>query len=94
MTGDKNNPLYDEDVVEAVKAFQTGADLYADGVAGPNTVAALNGERVRAHRLPRDPIDTIIVNMERWRWLPRKLGNSEDTYVDGEHAGLHAHADA
>ena len=22
-----------------------------------------------------NPIDTILVNMERWRWLPRDLGN-------------------
>ncbi len=81
VSGDKNNPLYDEDVVEAVKAFQTGADLEADGVAGPNTVAALNGTIIQGHRRPNDPMDTVIVNMERWRWLPRKLGNDEDTYV-------------
>ena len=81
VPGNKNNPLYDEDVADAVKAFQTGADLNADGLAGSNTLAALNGELRQGHRLPRDPIDTILVNMERWRWLPRKLGNAEDTYV-------------
>ncbi len=81
VTGDKNNPLYDEDVVEAVKAFQTGADLNADGLLGRNTVAALNGAIGEVHRKPNDPIETVIVNMERWRWLPRKLGNDENTYV-------------
>ncbi|MEJ2433419.1 MAG: L,D-transpeptidase family protein, partial [Pseudolabrys sp.] len=60
---------------------QTGADLRADGLAGPNTIAALNGELHQGHRIPNDPIDTVIVNMERWRWLPRKLGNDEHTYV-------------
>ncbi len=28
-----------------------------------------------AKRPPADPVDTIVVNMERWRWLPRDLGN-------------------
>ena len=67
--------VYDEDVAEAVKAFQTQADLAVDGNVGPNTLAALNGEKREAHRPPADPIDTIIVNMERWRWFPRDLGN-------------------
>ena len=81
VAGDKNNPLYDEDVVEAVKAFQTRADLSADGLVGRTTVAALNGAPREAHHAPSNPIDTVIVNMERWRWLPRKLGNDENTYV-------------
>jgi L,D-transpeptidase YcbB len=37
----------------------------ADGLAGPATLAALNGAD------DADKVDTIIVNMERWRWLPR-----------------------
>jgi len=78
VAGDKENTLYDEEVVEAVKAFQTQADLYVDGMLGPNTLASLNGKETRA---PADPVDTIIVNMERWRWLPRKLGNADNTYV-------------
>jgi murein L,D-transpeptidase YcbB/YkuD len=83
VAGDKNNPLFDEAVEEAVKTFQTEADLTADGDVGPMTVRALNGEKqeVAAHRGSATPIDTILVNMERWRWLPRKLGNASDTYV-------------
>jgi len=80
VAGDKESPLYDEDVIDAVKAFQTQADIGVDGMVGPNTVAALNGEKV-GQRTPADPIDTVIVNMERWRWLPRKLGNKDGTYV-------------
>lgn len=80
VAGDKNNPLYDDAVLEAVKAFQTEANIGVDGMAGPNTVAALNGE-IGPSAKPRDPIETVIVNMERWRWLPRKLGNTQDTYV-------------
>jgi L,D-transpeptidase YcbB len=75
ISGDKDSPLYDDAVRDAVKAFQTGADLDADGNLGPNTTRALNGEQQQAKRPPANPVDTIIVNMERWRWLPRDLGN-------------------
>ena len=75
IAGDKNNERYDDAVRDAVKAFQTSADLHADGNLGPNTVKALNGEKKVAKGPTADPIDTVIVNMERWRWLPRNLGN-------------------
>jgi murein L,D-transpeptidase YcbB/YkuD len=80
VAGDKNNPLYDQAVFEAVKAFQLQADIGVDGMVGRNTLRAMNGTQ-EAHRPPADPIDTIVVNMERWRWLPRKLGNADNTYV-------------
>ncbi|HET7384283.1 MAG TPA: L,D-transpeptidase family protein, partial [Pseudolabrys sp.] len=77
IAGNKDNPLYDDAVRDAVKAFQKGAELQADGNLGVNTVKAMNGEKKSAGntRSSGDPIDTIIVNMERWRWLPRNLGN-------------------
>ena len=71
----KNNPLYDDAVRDAVKTFQTESDIDVDGNLGPNTVRALNGERTEVRHASADPIDTIIVNMERWRWVPRDLGN-------------------
>ena len=63
--GDKT---YDKQLSEAVAKFQEKNGMKADGNAGNATVDALNGpkrERVA---------DTIIVNMERWRWVPRDLG--------------------
>jgi L,D-transpeptidase YcbB len=75
ISGDKNSPLYDEAVSDAVKTFQTEADIGVDGNVGPVTTRTLNGEKQVSHRPSADPIDTIIVNMERWRWLPRDLGN-------------------
>jgi murein L,D-transpeptidase YcbB/YkuD len=75
IAGDKDNQLYDDAVRDAVKTFQTESDIGVDGNLGPNTVRALNGEQKEAHRPSANPIDTIIVNMERWRWLPRDLGN-------------------
>jgi murein L,D-transpeptidase YcbB/YkuD len=58
---------YDESVVEAVSTFQRSSGLKADGVVGPKTLAALNAE-------PVDPVPAILVNMEKWRWMPRDLG--------------------
>ncbi len=76
---DADNPLYDDAVRDAVKTFQTAADLTADGNLGANTVRALNGEKhttsAAFSRASADPVDTVIVNMERWRWLPRDLGD-------------------
>ena len=75
IAGDKDSPLYDDAVRDAVKTFQTEADIDVDGNLGSNTVRALNGEKKVARGPSANPTDTIIVNMERWRWLPRDLGN-------------------
>jgi murein L,D-transpeptidase YcbB/YkuD len=75
IPGDKNSSLYDDSVRDAVKAFQLSADLDADGNLGRNTTAALNGgPKSKEQRASHNPIDTIVVNMERWRWFPRDLG--------------------
>jgi murein L,D-transpeptidase YcbB/YkuD len=61
---------YDAKVAEAVRRFQEGAELKATGVLDDRTVKAINSPK-------RDrQIDTVMVNMERWRWLPRQLGAS------------------
>jgi L,D-transpeptidase YcbB len=70
IAGDRDSWQYDEEVTAAVAAFQKGAGLQADGLAGPATLRALNGPS------QANKVDTIIVNMERWRWLPRNLGRS------------------
>lgn len=59
--------FYDDGIAAVIKHFQRRHGLDVDGVAGPATIAALNvsaDERVKQ----------IIVNMERWRWLPEALG--------------------
>lgn len=78
--------LYDEAMAEAVRAFQKSAGLKADGIAGPKTIGALNAD-------PIDPIPAILINMEKWRWMPRDLGQfyvrvnipnfTVDVYKDG-----------
>ena len=66
--------VYDPELVEAVKDFQDRSGVDADGIVGVSTVQRLNNElEVRTNR-----IDTILANMERWRWMPRDLG---PTYV-------------
>jgi murein L,D-transpeptidase YcbB/YkuD len=68
ITENADDTHYDAKVAEAVRKFQEGAELKPTGVLDDRTVKALNGPK-------RDrQIDTVIVNMERWRWLPRQLG--------------------
>ncbi|MCS6761468.1 MAG: L,D-transpeptidase family protein [Candidatus Devosia symbiotica] len=64
---DAANTLYDDNVVEAIKAFQRTRNLAVDGVMGPATLAELNGGA------PLTKAD-ILANMERWRWMSRDLG--------------------
>jgi L,D-transpeptidase YcbB len=68
ITENADDTRYDAKIAEAVRKFQDGADLKVTGVLDDRTVKAINSpKRDRA-------IDTVIVNMERWRWLPRQLG--------------------
>jgi L,D-transpeptidase YcbB len=68
ITENADDTHYDAKVADAVRRFQEGAELKASGVLDERTVSALNSPK-------RDrQIDTVMVNMERWRWLPRELG--------------------
>ncbi|WP_415155026.1 L,D-transpeptidase family protein [Maritalea sp.] len=60
--------VYDAQVEEAVKKFQTSIGINGDGVVGPATVAALNGAQGAS-------VEDIVANMERWRWMPKDLGD-------------------
>ncbi|MCC3160306.1 L,D-transpeptidase family protein [Hymenobacter sp. 15J16-1T3B] len=57
---------YDAELAEAVKAFQQQTGLKSDGRLTPETVNMLNIPLQRR-------IDQIIVNMERWRWIPKRF---------------------
>ncbi|PSO33160.1 murein L,D-transpeptidase [Bradyrhizobium sp. MOS002] len=68
---------YDAAVAEAVRKFQNSAELKPTGILDDKTVKAINTPK-------RDKqIDVVLVNMERWRWLPRDLGvpSLGDAYV-------------
>ncbi len=69
-----NENLYDQDVLAAVRQFQIAHGGSPDGMVGPGTRRMLNGQSAPQHVDNRGKIDLLIVNMERWRWLPRDLG--------------------
>jgi L,D-transpeptidase YcbB len=77
ITENADDDHYDAKVADAVRTFQENADLKPTGMLDSRTVAVLNSPK-------RDKvIDTVMVNMERWRWLPRDLGAASigDAYV-------------
>lgn len=59
--------VFDPLLEKAVQAFQERHGLTADGVAGPATLGELN-------QSPEDHVREIAINLERWRWMPRDLG--------------------
>ncbi len=75
LRGRPDDTRYDRGLYNAVRAFQHRHGLRPDGVVGANVIAALNGPKPLT---TRQIVDKITANMERWRWLPRNLG---DTYV-------------
>ena len=66
--------LFDEAVAQAVKRFQVEHNTAADGVVGPGTRRLLNAPHLRNTGSQAD-INKILLNMERWRWLPQDLGS-------------------
>ncbi len=58
---------FDGRIQAAVQAFQADNGLTIDGIAGPSTIAALNAS-------PEDRLASVIVAMERERWLPAERG--------------------
>ena len=67
----QNDTIFDESLAELVKKFQKLNGLRADGVIGPETIKYMN--------IPLNArVDQLIINMERWRWIPKKF---EDKYI-------------
>lgn len=61
------NVVFDDSMLVAVKKFQERHGILPDGEVGKGTMRALN--------LPAEYyVRQIEINMERWRWLPRNLG--------------------
>ncbi len=73
FTGDYEGPeggsnAYDGTLAAAVKKFQVRHGLEAKGLFGKQTVVAMNIP-------PEERRKQIILNMERWRWMPDNLGD-------------------
>jgi L,D-transpeptidase YcbB len=67
---------FDASVHSAVQRFQAAHGVLPDGLVGPGTRRILNGQRQQAANPAKARL--ILLNMERWRWLPHDLG---DYYV-------------
>jgi murein L,D-transpeptidase YcbB/YkuD len=75
---DPDRDLFDPALQTALRAFQERHGLDADGAIGKGTLAALNvpvEQRIRQ----------VEINLDRWRWLPRDLG---DRYIMVNIAGF------
>lgn len=76
--GAVTNPHYFDDALEfALERFQVRYGLKMDGILGPITRKVMNVSVEKR-------ITQIEYNMERWRWLPRSLG---DRYIMVNTAG-------
>lgn len=67
-SGRDDPTLFDDDLARALARFQVRHTLHEDGAFGPSSLAAMNvpvGER----------IETVRLNLDRWRWLPREMGD-------------------
>ncbi len=61
--------LYDDALEQAVRNFQEAESLAADGIVGLKTRKALNAG-------VEDKLQSILANMEQWRWMPDDLGKT------------------
>jgi murein L,D-transpeptidase YcbB/YkuD len=59
---------YDQGLAAAVRRFQQRHGLEAKGLLGKQTILAMNVK-------PSERKLQIVLNMERWRWMPDGLGN-------------------
>lgn len=53
---------------EGVREFQASKKLKTDAIIGIKTIDALNESFL-------DKYNSVLANLERWRWFPRKMGN-------------------
>ena len=65
---DNNSPVFDQNLAIALRKFQLRHGLEAKGLLGKQTIVALNIS-------PEERQRQIILNMERWRWMPDSLGD-------------------
>lgn len=67
--------VFDADLRDAVVAFQRAQGGKPDGMVGSGTRQMLNGGTSAPQVSGQKKIDLLLVNMERYRWLPQNLGS-------------------
>jgi len=72
LTAPDGDTNYDKALSDSIAKFQKEQGLNANGQLTPATLEAINGPK------REKTVDIILANMERWRWMPRDLG---ETYV-------------
>lgn len=65
---DSLTPIYDQEMVTALKRFQSRHGLAADAKIGAGTIASLNFSKTQRTQ-------QILANLERWKWFPKQMGN-------------------
>jgi murein L,D-transpeptidase YcbB/YkuD len=75
VRGNPANTTYDRALYEAIRSLQYRNKMRPTGIIDAKTIALINGPKPLT---TSQVIDRVQANMERWRWLPRDLG---DTYV-------------
>ena len=67
--------VYDDKLVDAVREFQKANGVNANGViANANARGSQRAADAGSANAPTTEIERILINMERWRWLPEDLG--------------------
>jgi L,D-transpeptidase YcbB len=64
---DNGSSSYDQNLAIAVRRFQVRHGLEAKGLLGKQTIVTMNISPIERQR-------QIMLNMERWRWMPDNLG--------------------
>ena len=72
LTAPDGDTNYDKALSDSIAKFQKEQGLSANGQLTSATLEAINGPK------REKTVDIILANMERWRWMPRDLG---ETYV-------------
>jgi len=71
----EDQDLYDSDLAKAVRRFMRTQGWRNKSVFDNEVREALNApQSERAAKPKKIPLELIVANMEKWRWLPRELG--------------------
>lgn len=65
---DSLTAIYNPETLLAIKKFQSRHGLAVDGIIGRTTIASLNFSK-------KQRMQQVIVNLERWKWYPKEMGN-------------------